>query len=113
MWHLPSDNLTHFPHKSTIAPGIIMQVALERLAIVEKQRQSAVEELQAVQAGHHMSAAAGAGTAALQTAVDKLRADCEAAKFCATEAEAALASLTLEQAPKQVTMKETARIECE
>lgn len=88
-----------------------MQVALERLAIVEKQRQSAVEELQAVQAGHHVSTAAGAGTAAaLQAALDKLRADCEAAKFCATEAEAALASMTLEQAPKQVTMKQTAPI---
>ncbi|CAL8461789.1 g1320 [Coccomyxa elongata] len=82
-----------------------LQVALERLAIVEKQRQSAVEELQAVQAGHHVSMAAGTGTAALQAALDKLQAECEAAKFCAAEAEAALASMTLEQAPKQAALE--------
>lgn len=81
------------------------QVALERLAIVEKQRQSAVEELQALHTGPRVGSpvmAPGPGRSALQAALDKARADSEAAQFRANEAEAALAALTIEQQSRQV-----------
>lgn len=80
-------------------------MALERLAIVEKQRQSTLEELQAVQeaAGKvPISPVAGAGRSSLQAALDKARADCEAAQFQANEAEAALAAMTAEHASSKV-----------
>lgn len=80
-----------------------LQVALERLAIVEKQRQSAVEELQALHACRPVSSPpAAAGALNLQAALDKARADFEAAQFRASEAEAALAALTAEQQARQV-----------
>lgn len=78
-----------------------MQVALQRLTIVEKQRQSAVEELQAAQAGLHISPSsrlnsAGPGKQSLQADLEKARADWEAATFRADEAEARLLTLASE-----------------
>jgi hypothetical protein len=75
-----------------------LQIALERLSVVEKQRQSAVEELQATQAAPHMRQHnTGSGSAQAPTgwheAAEHARADADAALVRASEAEARLDAL--------------------